>query len=61
MKLHAMKNFETTAFFSPISLFFFIDDYTKFVQQMTPGRFMTRKNAIKTFYVQLRALSTVPK
>ena len=60
MKLHAMKNFETTAFFSPISLFF-IDDYTKFVQQMTPGRFMTRKNAIKTFYVQLRALSTIPK
>ena len=39
----------------------FIDDYTKFVQQMTPGRFMTRKNAIKTFYVQLRALSTIPK
>jgi hypothetical protein len=60
MKLHAMKNFETTAFF-PLSLFFFIDDYTKFVQQMTPGRFMTRKNAIKTFYVQLRALSTIPK
>ena len=60
MKLHAMKNFETTAFFLYLS--FFIDDYTKFVQQMTPGRrFMTRKNAIKTFYVQLRALSTIPK
>ena len=48
-------------FFPYLSLSLFIDDYTKFVQQMTPGRFMTRKNAIKTFYVQLRALSTIPK
>ena len=55
------EKFRNDSFFSPISLFFFIDDYTKFVQQMTPGRFMTRKNAIKTFYVQLRALSTIPK
>ena len=63
--LHEITRYEkfrnATAFFSiSLSLLFFIDDYTKFVQQMTPGRFMTRKNAIKTFYVQLRVVFSIP-
>ena len=63
--LHEITRYEkfrnATAFFSiSLSTFFFIDDYTKFVQQMTPGRFMTRKNAIKTFYVQLRVVFSIP-